>query len=128
MHFSFPDSRVGQVRIIFSLSKTTLERVFGDAAADLPTHFAYIEWFSFHGPELAHGLRRVKRTIVNNAHVHNERASVILPYERIQRSVSLIPRFGKSVDPQWNADNVLERCSDFYVNSHSDRHAYITMP
>ncbi|KZV59797.1 hypothetical protein PENSPDRAFT_594870 [Peniophora sp. CONT] len=122
--------RVGQVRLIFSLSERARETVFGDQADDLPTHFAYVEWFSRfrNNPEPWHGLHCVKRTIINNARTQNERAAVILPVERLQRSVSLIPQFGRSVNPEWTSDNVLERCSKFYVNSFSDRHAHITMP
>ncbi|VDB87450.1 unnamed protein product [Peniophora sp. CBMAI 1063] len=121
--------RVGQVRLIFSLPKSTLDMVFGDEAANLPTHFVYVEWFSrFRRPEQSHGLHRISRTIINNARVQNERASAILPYDRVQRSVSLIPHFGPTVNPSWTADNVLERCSEFYVNAFSDKHAYMTMP
>ncbi|KZV61414.1 hypothetical protein PENSPDRAFT_693426 [Peniophora sp. CONT] len=107
--------RVGQVRVIFTLSERARNTMFGDQAENFPTHFAYVEWFSrFRRPERWHGLHRVSRSIINNARVQNERAAVIVPVERIQRSVSLIPRFGQTVNSAWTSDNVLELCSDFY--------------
>ena len=122
---------MAQVRLIFSFrDEATRERVFGAQANKAPTHFAYVEWFSRfrENPEPWHGLHRVKRMIINNSRVEDTRAAAIVPVERIQRSVSLIPRFGRVLDPAWNADNVLEVCPEFYVNSFSDKHAYITMP
>lgn len=96
----------------------------------MPTHFAYVQWFSRFRPrpERYHGLHQVKHSFINNARVHNERTACIIPIERIQRSVSLIPWFGRRVDPTWTAYNVLERCKQFYINAFSDKHAYITLP
>lgn len=111
------------------MSETARNIIFGNQAVVLPTHLVYVEWFSrFRNPERWHGLHRVKRSVINNAQVQNERAAVILPYERVQRSVSLIPRFGRTVNQAWTADNILEQCSDFYVNRYSDKHAYSTIP
>ena len=64
----------------------------------------------------------VKRSIRDG-----ERLVSILPIDRIRRSVSLFPRLGQTIDPTWTSDNILEVCSEFYVNSFSDRHAYITI-
>ena len=116
--------------MIFSIPESAREDLFGDNANNFPEHLAYVELFTRfrQHPEPWHGLHRVKRAMINNARVQNERAAVIIPVDRIQRSVSLVPRFGREVNPAWTAANVLEMCPEFYVNTFSDRHAYITMP
>ncbi|KZV66206.1 hypothetical protein PENSPDRAFT_689159 [Peniophora sp. CONT] len=113
--------RIGQVRLIFSFTKKGRERVFGDARPDLPEHFAYVEWFS-RTPANGHrwhGLKLVERSLIED-----ERVVSVVPLDRIKRSVSLIPHFGPQLNPTWNADNVLEVCPEFYVNSYSDKRAY----
>ena len=116
--------------MIFSIPKSQQKYVHGDTARNVPEHFAYVEWFSrlTNQPEPWHGLRRIKRSIINNNRVQNERSAAIVPVDRVRRSVALFPRFGRTVDPEWTADNVLERCSEFYVNSFSDKHTYVTVP
>lgn len=96
----------------------------------MPTHFVYVEWFSRlrAQPESWHKLYRVDHSVINNARVQNERAACILPLERVQRSVSLLPSFGRRIDPTWTAENVLQPCTHFYVDAFSDKHAYVTMP
>ena len=116
---------MGQVRLIFALTKTARKKTFGDDPK-IPTHFAYIEWFSSFrnsGPEKHRGnMYHVKRSIRDG-----ERLVSILPIDRIRRSVSLLPRFGPKVPPGWTSANVLEVCPSFYVNPFSDQHAYITI-
>ncbi|KZV62326.1 hypothetical protein PENSPDRAFT_591568, partial [Peniophora sp. CONT] len=116
--------RIAQVRLIFGFSKTQRQKVFGEDEADYPKHFAYVEWFSRtpSNPGRYHGLKYVERTLIDD-----ERVVSILPLDRIKRSVSLIPRFGPRINRTWTADNVLEKCAEFYINSFSDKHAYITI-
>ena len=94
---------------------------------NFPKHLAFIEWFTeFRAlPEKYHHLYRVKRDIDRDG----ETLVSILPTDRIRRSVALTPRFGPTaqVDPAWTSKNVLELCNDFYVNSFSDKHAYVTI-
>ena len=98
--------------------------MFNGPRPDLPEHFAYVEWFSRlpANADQHHGLKRVQRTLIEG-----ERVVSILPLDRIHRSVSLIPRFGAQLNTNWTTDNVLEECPEFYVNSFSDKHAYITI-
>ncbi|KZV59232.1 hypothetical protein PENSPDRAFT_595854, partial [Peniophora sp. CONT] len=59
------DFRIGQVRIIFSLTDTSRDALFGDRAAEMPTHYAYIQWFTrlpAHADRY-HNLHRVQRSI-----------------------------------------------------------------
>ncbi|VDB94448.1 unnamed protein product [Peniophora sp. CBMAI 1063] len=123
-HLGVTGYRVGQVRLIFSLSEKARERVFGARAANIPTHLAYIEWFSSfkNRPEKDIDLYHIRREVIQQ-----ERLVSILPIERIRRSVSLFPRLGTAIDPFWTADNVLEVCEHFFVNCFSDKHAYVTI-
>lgn len=109
--------------MIFGLAENARASVF-EHYPNAPTHFAYVEWFSKlpAAPEPSHGLYRVKRELVGA-----ERVVSIIPLDRLKRSISLAPRFPPQVDPTWNSDNVLELCNDFYINSFSDKHAYMTL-
>ncbi|KAJ7205506.1 hypothetical protein GGX14DRAFT_397652 [Mycena pura] len=65
------DYRVAQVRAVFSLTPTTLERVFPD---EKPSRYlVYIEWFSksHSAPQANHGLYRVTRTVERTASIDN---------------------------------------------------------
>ncbi|VDC01269.1 unnamed protein product [Peniophora sp. CBMAI 1063] len=124
-HIGVDGYRVGQVQLIFSLSEKAREKAFGANTASVPKHLAYIQWFtsfSRRGPEKHVDMYRVKRNIVDN-----EPLVSILPIDRIRRSVSLLPKYGPRIDPTWNSDNVLQKCQWFYVNSFSDKHAYLTI-
>jgi hypothetical protein len=94
---------VGQVRVIFQLPGE-----FGMFEHPL----AYIEWFTaFQAPIPELGMYQVSRS----SRRHRRRASII-PVTQIERSVHLIPKFGREIDPTWSSDNVLELCKTFYVN------------
>ncbi|KAI0026936.1 hypothetical protein K488DRAFT_63772 [Vararia minispora EC-137] len=115
--------RIGQIRMIFSLSKAAVRASFlhGEAPS---SHFAYVEWFSRFpsGPDPNSRMYRIRRTIVQG-----ERVASIVPIQDIHRSIHLFPRFGRAKDPSWTSNNVLELCREFFVNCFSDRHCYITV-
>ncbi|KAJ7190828.1 hypothetical protein GGX14DRAFT_381775 [Mycena pura] len=118
-HIGVSGYRVAQVRAVFSLTPTTLERVFPD---EKPSRYlAYVEWFSkFHSaPQANHGLYRVTRPV--------ERTASIVPVEHIRRSLHLYPEFGAVAPREWTSGNVLELCQRFYVSPWSDRHSYVTV-
>ncbi|KIJ59346.1 hypothetical protein HYDPIDRAFT_100858 [Hydnomerulius pinastri MD-312] len=114
--------RVAQVRAIFSLTDKAKSALFPHHV-NLPTHLTYIEWFTpFTAPEANHGLYKVSRSVRSR-----ERVTSIIYVVDIRRSVHLIPRFGRVAPADWTSSNVLEKCNTFFVNSFSDRHAYITI-
>lgn len=116
--------RVGQVRLIFSIPENAKDAVFEDKADDVPQHLAYIEWFSRRPAQRSKwsGLYAIKRSVEED-----DRLVSILPADRIVRSVSLYPNFGPDLNISWTRDNVLEKCSNFFMNPFSDKHTYIMM-
>lgn len=94
---------VGQVRVIFSLPVK-----FGSFTQPL----AYIKWFTpFTTPVVDLGMYQVSQS----SRRHRRRASVI-PVSHIERSIHLIPKFGRAMNQTCSTDNVLELCKTFYVN------------
>ncbi|KAH8101598.1 hypothetical protein BXZ70DRAFT_891549 [Cristinia sonorae] len=115
---------VGQVKVIFSLPKQALQHMFVGAVHQPPQYLAYVEWFTkFTTPHSVHGMYTIKRSLNDRGDRH---ASVI-SLRAIRRSTYLFPVFGPTVPAGWTSGNVLDRCSKFYVDPFSDRHAYHTI-
>ena len=103
---------MGQIRVIFSLP---------DGETRGPSErLAYIEWFSkFTLPESDHGMHKLMRSVEGA-----ERVASIVPVSSIRRSAHLFPKFSRTVPKDWTSDNVLEKCSAFYLNPFADRNMY----
>ena len=108
--------RAGQIRVVFSLPE--------DEAQVPSERLAYVEWFSkFTRPESDHGMHRLTRSVVQGG----DRLASIIPISSIRRSVHLFPKFGQTVPTDWTSDNVLEKCSAFYLNPFADRNMYFIL-
>ncbi|KAF9790569.1 hypothetical protein BJ322DRAFT_1000183, partial [Thelephora terrestris] len=106
---------VGQIRVIFTLPAGV------DGVSTEP--LAYIEWFSkFTTPDPNHQMFKLNRSLDGG-----ERVVSIDPVSTIQRSAHLFPKFGPVVPEGWTSNNVLEKCSTFYLNPFTDRHMYFTL-
>jgi hypothetical protein len=111
--------RVGQVRIIFSIATSCFPN-----GPQVPQHLAYVELFSaFTQPNSNHGMYKIKRCFDHDD--DQERQAIIIPITDILRSVHLFPKCGPVIPQEWMSSMVLDECREFYVNSWSDRHAYI---
>lgn len=73
---------------------------------------AYVQWFTPLG-SIAPDIEM--HQISHSTRMHSRRASII-PISLIERTVHLIPKFGREVCLDWTADNVLEKCDRFFVN------------
>ena len=114
--------RVVQVQVIFQIPNTAIPKVFLPETT-VPTHLAYVEWFSAlsNTPDPRHMLHKVSRLTQ-----HGRRCASIIPVDSILGSVHLIPRFGHVVPPEWNSFTVLEQCASFYVNPFNDIDTYLS--
>ncbi|KAG1874431.1 hypothetical protein F4604DRAFT_1880886 [Suillus subluteus] len=115
--------RVAQVRVVFTLTSKAMDLLFPAGPVKPPAHLAYVEWFTpFQQPESHHGLYKISCLMR-----HGEHLASIIDVSDIRRSVHLFPNFGAVVPREWTSSTVLELCSSFFVNSFSDRHAYLTI-
>lgn len=86
-----------------------------------PEHLAYVEWFKkfANKTEPNHGLYKISRSFIRG-----DKLVSIVPVANVVRSVHLIPKFGSIAPRDWTSNNVLEKCTVFYVNSFSDKFLY----
>ena len=109
---------------MFSLPAKAVKTWFsrGD---EIPQYLAYIEWFTPFvslRPGRSHRMYKISRSKKQG----KQQASII-PIELVRQSAHLIPSFGPIAPPDWRSSSVLEQCSEFYVNSFSDRFSYCTL-
>ncbi|KAG8909167.1 hypothetical protein FRC02_007964 [Tulasnella sp. 418] len=121
--------RVAQVRVLFKLPNDICQRYFGSNPAHWPGHLAYIEWFSHmkSSPERDHGMFLVEQT---EAARRLETNAAIIDISAITRSCHLIPQFfldqpvRQSPAAEWTSQNVLEKCTTFFVNNWLNHQSY----
>lgn len=74
-------------------------------------------------PEPASSLFIVKRARrANNKHIGD-----ILPLQQVRELIDLIPRFGKQADRHLTRYNVLEYCSEFWLNKYFDKELFLAL-
>lgn len=84
---------------------------------------AYVELFSkFTLPENDHGMHKLSRSMESGEHVAS-----IIPVSSIRRSAHIFPKFGRVIPDDWTSNNVLEKCSSFYLNPFADRNMYFIL-
>ncbi|KAI9428542.1 hypothetical protein H4582DRAFT_1830580 [Lactarius indigo] len=119
----FPGLRIVQVRVVFQLPNKVLPQLFLSADVTLPTHLAYVEWFSPipTTPDSNSRLYKVSRLTQNC-----RRLASVIPVDDIYSSVHLLPRFSQLEDTSGcNTFSVLELCHSFYINPFSSRDIYL---
>jgi hypothetical protein len=101
-----------------------------------PEHLAYVQYFNFshviqQGDTLipqvnkALNMYEVRRS---NLRVGGIPKGDIIPLSLLWQPVQLVPKFnGAEADRSLTCDNVLEKCTAFYVNSFSDNQIYQTV-
>jgi len=122
-HSRNQDLRIAQVRVVFQLPSQVIPQIFLSADVTLPTHLAYVEWFSPIPTSFNHNslLYRVSKLSRNG-----RRLASVIPVDSIHCSVHLLPCFGQGTpDSDWNTFSVLELCHNFYINPFSSRDIYL---
>jgi hypothetical protein len=77
-----------------------------------PVPLAYVEWYR---PLTQFDTDLGMYKIAPASHHGRKRASII-PVTHISRSCHLVPRFPHSIDHTLTTDDVLDRCTSFYLN------------
>lgn len=62
--------------------------------------------------------------VSHSTHNFRRHASVI-PVTQIVCSCHLLPIWGKRADPTWTSNNVLDKCTRFFVNPYLQHHDFI---
>ena len=111
------DLRVVQVRAIFKTHKNL---------AIYPHPLAYVEYFTNFKPHAdpSSGFFEVSRIASS---VTNKRQSAVIPLDTIYRGCHLLPKFGRSINSQWNSANILDVCKNFYLNDMIDQPLFQTL-
>ncbi|KAJ7453512.1 hypothetical protein FB451DRAFT_1519921 [Mycena latifolia] len=103
--------RVARVRVIFRLPAQ-----YGS----YPDPLAYIDWYTSLGQPLPDiGMHQVSLSSRNL-----RQNSEIIPITDIARSCHLIPVFGRSVNPTWTSERVLDQAKSFYLNPYLRHHDF----
>ncbi|KAI9429981.1 hypothetical protein H4582DRAFT_2114026 [Lactarius indigo] len=116
-------ARGNKVHVVFQLPRKVLPQLFLSMDVALPTHLAYMEWFSPipTTPNSNSRLFKVSRLTRNG-----QRLASVIPVDDIYSSVHLLPRFGQLGDtPRCNTFLVLELCQSFYINLFSSQDIYL---
>jgi len=110
-----------QIHFIFAPPRNAIKDLPPDV--NPPTHLAYVELFQHFtpAPDANHGMYKVSRSL----NAAGEHLALIIPVDEIHWSIHLYPKFGPVAPRDWTSSNVLERCTQFYTNPSTDRHAYI---
>ncbi|KAL1687786.1 hypothetical protein GGG16DRAFT_61384 [Schizophyllum commune] len=113
--------RVARVRAIFSIPPAAAQATFHDGAS-IPRHFAYVDWYTpfARRPDSTHLMYKVSPVFARGGGVE----ASILPLANIRRSVHLLPKFGRVAPQHWTSSRVLDQCTNFYVNTFTDKHLY----
>ena len=85
---------------------------------------AYVEWFSTfkqnHEPN-----HEMYSILVPPRRADGFSNAAIIPLTDIRQTCQLFPNFGRAeVDPEWTTDNVLDKCTSFFVNNWASLYAY----
>lgn len=113
---------VGRVKAIFRIPKEAERSVFGEELAR-PRPLAYIELFTKPSGEAApyhHGYHAVKPDYYGPTQAYPTRVkkAIVLPVDMIVSSCQLVPKFQGRVNRRWTFENILDVCSEFFVNNH----------
>ncbi|KAJ3925403.1 MAG: hypothetical protein NXY57DRAFT_1051695 [Lentinula lateritia] len=117
--------QVGRIRVIFSIPSQHLARLILPKGIVLPTHLAYVEWFTKFSqkPEPHSGLYRVKPLFNRDG----SRAASVISVEMIQQSVHLYPKWDGVVPSIWSYESVLDQSPSFLISPFTDIHTYFNM-
>ncbi|KAJ3819833.1 hypothetical protein F5880DRAFT_1489061, partial [Lentinula raphanica] len=118
--------RAARLRVIFRLPQMINDSGF---LVNTPTywpkeHLAYVTWYSRFkpSPDKATGMYKVEPAIDSNGVPQG----AVIPLSNIRQNCMLVPS-RTSWDKDWDSDNILDKCSSFFVNNLQTKYAYQTI-
>ena len=81
---------------------------------------AYIEWYAPFGTLDAEMGMFIVKPSTQSHHVHGE----VIEINWIVRSMHLLPKYGRKVNPGWTSQNVADHCQAFFTSPYSDIHMF----
>ena len=114
---------VGQVYVIFTIPESAASTLFLDGICP-KKYLAYVEWFTDFPDTLNNDTRSYK---LHREIQDQQQLASVIPVYNICQSIHLYPQFGKTVPGEWTSDNVLEKCTVFYINPFSDCLTYLSV-
>ena len=117
--------RIGRIRVIFSLPKSSLQSLFRTRTDGIPKHLVYVEWYMAFTQDPDPDSLLFKISPMRDR--DGGRICSIIPLANIRRSVHLIPKFGAVAPEEWRSSTVLDMANVFFVNSFTDNHLYRIM-
>jgi hypothetical protein len=108
------DYRVGRIRAIFQLREREVKHLDIPKDKPLPSHLAYVEWFTPF-PDTSEPHHRQYK--LSYSRVAGGTLASVVDVSSIVSSIHLLPRFGRICERKWTSSNVLDKCTTFYVNS-----------
>ncbi|PPQ87217.1 hypothetical protein CVT26_016215 [Gymnopilus dilepis] len=126
-----PGTRVGRVKVIFSLPKK-LDTRFGPR--DLPSTWpqgplAYVEWYTLLAQVAEERNGIMYRIKIPPQNQQKRRLGAVIPLGNICQSCMLFPAYhgGREVLSDWNHENVLDKATSFYLNNWLSKYSYQTL-
>ncbi|KAJ7192314.1 hypothetical protein GGX14DRAFT_380220, partial [Mycena pura] len=91
-----------------------------DEYGSYPHPLAYVDWYK----PLKTPVPNVRMHELSLSFRNHRQNSSIIPITEILRSCHLVPVFGKSANPTWTSDRVLDQCRSFYLNPYLRHHDF----
>jgi hypothetical protein len=129
---------IGQVRLILQPYYPKKRGRSREIITTPPEHLAYVQYFTYsHFTQpgrsetptpLVHKALNMYEVKRSNPRAGGIPKGDIIPLSSFWQPIQLVPKFsGAEADRSLNCDNVLEKCTSFYVNSFSDNQIYQTV-
>ena len=133
MYLHVIGTRVGRVKVIFTLPKTIQRPGYIEQAPkEWPTEpLAYIEWYRRQASiaDKTHGMYKISASYDTQGRGQGS----IISLSNIRQSCMLIPIFPKPQTPEakklenWTPDNVLDEATSFLINNFLDLYTFQTV-
>jgi hypothetical protein len=79
-----------------------------------PQTLAYVEWYT----QFTEPVEHLRMSQVSVSTRQRRKRAAVIPISSIRCSCFLSPKFNRRCEKNWTTNNVLDQCTQFYLNSH----------